>query len=169
VLTGYRPLRAILLLTPQNPAHLEMKFMRGYINGFKARQAARMRLPVWLGLLMPLMSISSITCVAASFIGIFWLLHRVLHPGIPFSPPSNVVVLLIILPSYFGAIAPALMLLNFVLARISPLKRIFDKNSEGVPGASYKSSMRGLGKAAIIILPATLALSLLGAIDPWAL
>ena len=71
--------------------------------------------------------------------------------------------------SFFFAIAPALMLLNFLLAQIPSLRRIFDRNAEGVPGASYRAAMKALWKVAKIIIPPALALGLLGAIEPWAL
>jgi hypothetical protein len=146
----------------------ELELKRSYSEDFRARQAARMRLPVWLRISMPLMAISSIVAVTAASVGLFWALHRMLHPGISFSAIPDAVFILIFFPSFFGAMAPALMLLNLALIRIPPLKQLFDKNSEGVPGASYKSSMSGLRKVAIIMLPPALALSLLGAIEPWA-
>jgi len=71
-------------------------------------------------------------------------------------------------PPFFGVLAPALMLLNLCLHGIPPLRRIFEENSKGVPGASYDKAMSGLRKAAAILVPPSLLLALIGAIEPWA-
>lgn len=75
---------------------------------------------------------------------------------------------LIFFPSFFGMLAPALMLLNLCLRSVPPLRRIFEQNSKGVHGASYGESMSGLRKPAIVLIPPTLLLALIGAIEPWA-
>jgi hypothetical protein len=60
------------------------------------------------------------------------------------------------------------MLLNLVLGRIHPLKRMFDQNANGVSGASYKNSMKGLWKFTSVAVPPALILALIGAFEPWA-
>src|ERR1041384_4897175 len=87
---------------------------------FQARQAARGRLPVWLGLLMPLMASSAMCSLTSLSVFVLWRLHKALHPEIPFSP-MPVAALVIFFASFFGVMAPALMLLNLILAHIPPL------------------------------------------------
>jgi ABC-type dipeptide/oligopeptide/nickel transport system permease component len=116
---------------------------------------------------MPLLALSSIFGLTIATILVLWALHRVLHPDILFTSRS-VAFVLITFPAFFGATAPALMLLNFVLGRIPPLRRIFEKNAEGVQGGSYQASMDGLWKVAKILVPPALILSLIGATEPWA-
>jgi hypothetical protein len=70
--------------------------------------------------------------------------------------------------SFFGVLAPTLMLLNLCLHAIPPLRRVFEENSKGVPAASYDKAMSGLRKAAAILVPPSFLLALIGAIEPWA-
>src|SRR5215475_6912707 len=58
--------------------------LRGYGSGFQARQAARMRVPLWLGILMPLMVISTVLALTAGSIALLWSIHQVVHPGMSF-------------------------------------------------------------------------------------
>jgi hypothetical protein len=135
------------------------------LGDFRARQAARRRLPIWLALLMPIMAISAELGLTFVCIVLLWTIHRALHSA----STLGAAFILIFFSSFFFAIAPALMLLNFLLAQIPSLRRIFDRNAEGVPGASYRAAMKALWKVAKIIMPPALALGLLGAIEPWAL
>ena len=127
-----------------------------------------MRLPLWLGLLMPLMVMSTVLALTAGSIALLWSLHQALHPGISFRTISVGAFALMFFPPFFGVLAPALMLLNLCLHGIPPLRRIFEENSKGVPGASYDKAMSGLRKAAAILVPPSLLLALIGAIEPWA-
>lgn len=127
-----------------------------------------MRLPVWVRLLMPLIAMSSILALTAGSVVLLWSLHRTLHPEISFQAMSDSAGVLIFIPSFFGAVAPALMLLNLLLHRIPPLRNIFGKNSENASGASYQAAMRQLRKAAIVLVPPALILALIGATEPWA-
>jgi hypothetical protein len=127
-----------------------------------------MRLPVWLGLLMPLMVMSTVLALTAGSIALLWSLHQALHPGISFRTLSGGAFALMFFPPFFGVLAPALMLLNLCLHGIPPLRRIFEENSKGVPGASYDKAMSGLRKAAAVLVPPSFLLALIGAIEPWA-
>src|SRR4051812_47326064 len=111
--------------------------LQTYAKGFQARHAARGRLPIWLALLMPIMVISTVLLLTVSSIFVFWRVHLIFHPEISFSAMSGAAFILIFFASFIGSLGPALMLLNSALVRIPPLKRILDRNSEGVPGASY--------------------------------
>jgi len=68
--------------------------------------------------------------------------------------------------SFIGAVAPALMLLNVCFRSIPPLRRIFEENSQGVPGASYQQSMRGLRKIAAFLVPLALVVALIASVAP---
>jgi hypothetical protein len=138
---------------------------RAYKWGFQQRQAARMRLPVWLALLMPLMVISCAAAIVICSIAVSVALHRSLHPGVTLSEGT---IGLVMIASLIGLYPPALMLLNMLLHSIPALRRILDENSKGVPGASYRKSMDQLRKVAIILTPPALLVTLIGAIEPWA-
>lgn len=107
-------------------------FLQQHSCDFQARQIARGRLPIWLALLMPLMALSSVFGLTIGSINVLWTLHLVLHPGVSFASKSNIVFPLTVFPAFLGAVAPALMLLNFALARIPPLRWVFDSNAAGV-------------------------------------
>ncbi len=140
--------------------HFDATFMRG--------RGARGRLPIWLALLMPFMALLSVFGLTIGFVTVLWTLHRARHPDISFASKSDVAFPLIVFPAFLGAVAPALMLLNFALACIPPLRRIFEGNAEGVKWASYQASMSALWKVARIHVPPALVLALLGAVEPWA-
>jgi hypothetical protein len=127
-----------------------------------------MQLPIWLRLLMPLMVMSSVLALTAGSVALLWSLHRALHPGISFGVMSGGAFALIFFPSFFGVLAPALMLLNLCVRGVPPLRRIFEENSKGVHGASYQDSMSRLRKLAMVLVPLALVLALIGAVEPWA-
>jgi hypothetical protein len=135
---------------------------------FHARQGARGRLPIWLALLMPFMALLSVFGLTIGFVTVLWTIHRALHPDISFASKSDVAFPLIVFPAFLGAVAPALMLLNFALACIPPLRRIFEGNAEGVKWAAHQASISALWKVARILVPPALVLALLGAVEPWA-
>jgi hypothetical protein len=127
-----------------------------------------MRLPMWLRFLMPLMAMSFVLAFTAASVALLWLLHWHLHPGMSFAALSGAAFSLMFYPSFFGVLAPALMLLNLCLRVIPSLRRIFDESSRGVPRASYQKSMSGLRKLAMMLVPPALILALIGATEPWA-
>jgi hypothetical protein len=129
---------------------------------FQARQAVRMRLPLWLRLLMPLMVMYTVLALTAGSIALLWSLHQAVHPGISFRTISGGAFALIFFLSFLGIVAPALMLLNLCLRGIPPLRRIFEENTKGVPRASYDESMSGLRKAATVLVPPSFLLALIG-------
>ena len=140
-----------------------------YKDGFRERQAARMRLPVWVRYLMPIMIMSSILALTAGSIMLLWSLHRALHTEISLRTLSDIAGILIFLPSFIGAMAPGMMLLNLLLHHIPPMRRIFENNSRKAPGVAYREAMAQLRKVAIFLVPPSLILALIGAIEPWAL
>lgn len=127
-----------------------------------------MRLPVWVRYLMPVMMMSSVLALTAVSMMLLWSLHRALHPEISLRTLSDSAGILMFLPSFLGAMAPGMMLLNLLLHHIPPMRRIFENNSQNAPGAAYRAAMGQLRKMAIILVPPSLILALIGAIEPWA-
>ena len=142
--------------------------MSKWADEFAQRQAARRRLPRWVLWLQMVMSIVSF--VAALFVGlqIFLALHRLAHGDFDLSAPINAAGFCMLFGAALALPAPALMLVNLILVQIGPLRRIFDQNAKGVPGASYSEAMKGLWKFTKIVTPSGFALGLLGALEPWA-
>ena len=142
--------------------------LQAFERDFGARQAARMRLPAWLRVLMPLMGISCLLGLTAASVALLWSLHRAVHPQISLRTVSSPAMLLMAVASITAAAPTAFILLNALLRAVPPVRRALDENSRGVPGASYKASMRQLGRAALLLVPLALLLGLIGALEPWA-
>ena len=79
-----------------------LMFLDRYKSDFQARQVARMRLPSWLAMLMPLFSMMSILVVTLASVMVLWALHRALHPEISFEAMPGIAKGLILFPSFFG-------------------------------------------------------------------
>jgi len=126
-----------------------------------------MRLPAWVRIFMPLTFMSLLLLLTAGSMILLWSLHRALHPSISFRSVSTGAISLMFYPTFVGLTAPALMLLNFCIHAVPGLRRIFEANSETVPRASYRESMRGLSKVAKAVALPALALALIGAAEPW--
>jgi len=118
---------------------------------------------------MPFIALSSV--LGLTFIVAYGLvsLHLALHPSASWPLKSSELskFLMVFLP-FFGCAAPGLMIGNFILYAIPPVRRVLDRNARGVPGASFKQSMRGFGKVSAVGLPTVLILGVIGAIEPWA-
>jgi len=117
---------------------------------------------------MPFLVVGMIAALTVVSVSLFGSLHRFLHPGVRFTEISGAAIALMIYPSALGVLAPALMLLNLCFYWIPPLRRIFERNSRGVPGASLDRAMTGLRKMALVVGPPSFLLALIGAIEPWA-
>jgi hypothetical protein len=117
---------------------------------------------------MPLVGCIAWFVTAAPAMYALWQLRSFLHPGVRFDF-SGTASGLIFFSVALGAIVPALMLANILLASITPLRRILDAKARGVPEAGYRDGMTALSKAALFISLPALILGLIGAIEPWAL
>src|SRR5262245_41194721 len=114
-----------------------------------ARAAARARLPRWLALLMPVIAL---TCVLGLTTIIAWAcfrLHQALHPR---AQLSDRVVGLSVTGALIIAVAPGLMLGNCILGLVPPIRKLLDRNAKGVRGLSFHEALRGLLKAACILV-----------------
>jgi hypothetical protein len=138
------------------------------VSSFRKRKQARAGWPAWLRVLMPFLVLTSIFALAAFLVVTFWSLHRVFHPQVTFGFAPGYSVVLIILPSFIGSMPLAMMVLNFVLSCIPPLRRIFDENAKGVPGTSFREAQKQLFKLAKIVSFPALAIAFVGALEPWA-
>jgi hypothetical protein len=125
-----------------------------------------MQLPFRLRLLMLLMVLSSQAIVTTEAMTLLWAHHKALHPASSFASIPGTTAVLMFFPAIFGQIAPALMLANFCLHRVSAFRRILDENAKSAPGASYRSAMRGLQKFATVTVPLAMVIALIGAVEP---
>lgn len=59
--------------------------------------------------------------------------------------------LMILIPLLIATIVPAMMLTNFLVARIPPARRAMEKEDRGHRGVDYASSQRALFKVGVVI------------------
>jgi hypothetical protein len=136
--------------------------IRRHVAGFRARQEARARLPIWLALLMPFMGLSFVFGATAVFVVAAFQIYTVVH-GVPPSMGTNAwPALIIIAGSFVAAVAPGFMLANAALWCVPPLRHRLDRNAEGVASAGFRRSMRQLGQATALSGPAGLLLIAVG-------
>ena len=141
--------------------------MKRYASGFGARQRARGRLPVSLGIVMPF---TFLTCVfGLTFLSAYgWIeLHLALHPGVTFRTLSGFPFALMTFPMFVGCVGPGGILANVILYLIPFVRRPLDENAKGVPGASFRAGVSALARVTKYALPIALILGLVGAVSPW--
>jgi hypothetical protein len=74
---------------------------------------------------------------------------------------------LILFPSLFAAIVPAMLLANFISWLIPPLKAANLAAFDGFQATSFQSANVGLLKLGAILSPICVVIGLLGAYEPW--
>lgn len=77
-------------------------------------------------------------------------------------------ILMFVVP-FFPSVAIGLITGNFVVWSISPARRAFRREAEGVKGERFRSAQLGLVKAGTVLAAIGLPLCLLGANNTWAL
>ena len=137
--------------------------IKGYYK--HARNRAQRRKSLWNLLLVPLPvgSIFIIFCVLTKFM---WKIHVNIfpsHEGRFNEILDEKISLLLIMPLFFASIPLGLMVVNVISWCILPIRKVFDKEAKGYKGTSFKESMEDLFKVALIVVPACLILSYIGA------
>jgi hypothetical protein len=117
---------------------------------------------------MPVTALGFEFGTTAAFVAGMNALHSVLHPpGTLWAALPAVAGLLIFFGSFAAALAPGLILANLALWLIPSVRKALDKNASGVPGASFKSSVRQLARLALYLTSVGLITALIGAVEPW--
>lgn len=144
-------------------------------DGFfdRAHRRAQRRKSPWNLLLIPL-ALGGIVLSAYVLFQIMWRVHIAVYPehanklgefwGEGISPRSFISSFLLLVPLLIAAAPLGLMLANILAWCITPARKVFDKEAQGVKWASLSESMHGLAKVALIALPLCLLLSLIGAV-----
>jgi hypothetical protein len=138
-----------------------------YQKEFQLRQEARMKLPLWLRLLMPLLVLSCVFGLAFGLVFLAYSTHGQIFPGVTWQNIAGHVAMLIFAGGFIAALAPGIMLANRVLKFFGFTRRVLDKNAEGVPDYSYEDSMRGLKKIGRYSITFGLILLLFAIFEPW--
>ncbi|MDP2939420.1 MAG: hypothetical protein Q8O13_05015 [Candidatus Omnitrophota bacterium] len=139
----------------------------------EARERAKRRKSPWNLILIPL---TIVGFGFSSFIQfkILWSIHVIIYPnhsgrlsefwreGLSFS--AFISSFLLAMPIFFSSLALGMMIANLLAWCILPARKIFDKEAQGIRGASFNEAMKGLGKIAIYLVPICFILGLIGAV-----
>jgi hypothetical protein len=142
----------------------------GYFG--RARQRAQRRKSVWNLLLIPLV-FGFVVATTYVLFRVMWEVHTAIYPshvgrlaefwGKNISLGSFVSSLLLLLPLFFASLPIGMILANLIAWLIPSARRIFDREAEGVAGASFTEAISGLWKVALVLVPICLVLSSIGA------
>jgi hypothetical protein len=142
----------------------------GYFN--RAMERAQRRKSPW-NLMLLVVGLCAMVFFAFAMFRIMWRIHTAFYPehagkfkefwneGISFR--SFLSSFLLLIPPLIAAVPLGLMLANAVCWCIPPARRAFEREAEGVKWASFGQAMRTLSLLALIIVPACILLSFIGA------
>jgi hypothetical protein len=139
--------------------------MQKFKREFLRRQAARLALPVWLRILMPVTFLGTAFSVTG---GLFWAIIKIRLKFRPeFSPlipppgsPPTAAFALVSLGAFIFAVCLSIVISNLLVGSVPAVRGILDKNAEGVPGGSFEAAMSQGWKAIAFVGLPCLALAL---------
>lgn len=145
-------------------------FSEGYFS--RAMLRAQRRKSLWNVLLIPLV-VASVGFIFYLLFLLMWQVHILIQPEHAgqladfwrksMSFRSFVSSFLLAVPLGFVALPLGMIVANLLAWLIPPARRAFEREADGVAGASFNQSVIELGKLALLMLPFCLILSLIGA------
>jgi len=138
----------------------------------EAHERARRRKSAWNLILIPLLIIGGVFVYILQF-KILWSIHVMIYPnhaghlsefwggGLLFS--VFISSFLLAMPIMISSIVLGMIIANLLAWCIIPIRRIFDKEAQGIKGTSFLESMEALGKIAAYLVPICFVLGLIGA------
>ena len=134
--------------------------------------AHKRRKSPWNLVLIPL-GAGFIGCSTYVLFRIMWEVHTAIYPshagrlaefwGKNISLASFASSFLLLIPLFFASIPIGMILANAIAWLIPAARRTFDREAEGVAGASFAEAVSALLKAALVLVPVCLLLSGIGA------
>ena len=133
-----------------------------------AQKRSLRRKTAW-NLLLPLFAIPLWVAFVWLLVAGAWSAHLAFHPSLVgparlFPTPVTSATALMLFPSFFAAMCPALVVSNFLVYLIPPARRAMNNEDEGFRGVDYVSSQSALIKVGTFILVAAVVLGLIGAV-----
>ena len=138
----------------------------------RARQRARRRRSRWNLVLVPF-AVCGVAVTGYVLFQIMWHVHTSIYPahtgklaefwrrGIELR--AFVSSFLLAVPLFIAALPLGMIIANLAAWCIPPARKIFETEAQGVKWASFRDSMSGLAKIALIVVPICLLLSFIGA------
>ncbi|MDD2540626.1 MAG: hypothetical protein PHH28_06230 [Desulfuromonadaceae bacterium] len=136
-----------------------------YIENAKLR--AKRRKSAWNLLLLPAIIIPLCAIWMSSYKALI-LLHSTIYPGQNFQTTGQGIgAILAAVTPFFGALPVAMIIGNFLVWLIPPVRKVLDAEAKQFPSTSFLNSQRQLLKFAYVLVPVSLALAIIGALMPW--
>ncbi len=147
-----------------------MDKIKKYIQ--EAQERARRRKSAWNLILIPFVFIGAAFVYIIQFKAL-WLIHIIIYPshsghlsefwreGLSFS--VFISSFFLAMPILISSIVLGMIIANLLAWCIIPIRRIFDREAQGVKGTSFREAMGALSKIAAYLLPICFVLGLIGA------
>lgn len=133
----------------------------------KARFRAQRRKSAWNLLLLPAIIIPLCAIWVGSY-KILNTLHSTVHPGQNFQiTGKGIGAVLAAVTPFFGALPVAMIIGNFLVWLIPPVRKVLDEEAKPFPSTSFINSQKQLLKLAYVLVPVSIALAIVGALMPW--
>jgi hypothetical protein len=136
----------------------------GYFS--EARVRAQRRKSRWNLLLLPAVLVP-LAAILATLLLLINALHGYLYTGQSLRNAQGGWAILATVGPLFAALIPAMLVGNSLVRLLPPARRVLDAEAFGHPGASFHSAQRKLARVAAIVVPLSMAVSLLGGVLPW--
>ncbi|MGO8688056.1 MAG: hypothetical protein ACLQLG_00330 [Thermoguttaceae bacterium] len=139
----------------------------------RARQRAQRRVSLWNSFLLTVMFGAFLPIFGALF-WVMWHIHTAIYPshagkfgdflnGDTTGVLAIVSSFLLFLPLGFAALPLSMILANVAGWCIPPARRAFEREAQGVKGATFRDAMSGIWKISLIMVSICLLLSFIGA------
>ncbi len=132
----------------------------------EAQTRAKRRKNAWNFLLIPAVVIPLVGIWALSVFGAEWL-HMSKYPNQSLKSGTGVGTILITVSPFFGTLPLAMIVGNVFVWLIPPARHALDAEAKSVPNTNFLSAQKQLLKIVYIVLPISIAATILGAIIPW--
>jgi len=147
-----------------NDSIIKEVFSQGYLE--RARIRAQRRKSPWNLLLVPAVILP---------LGALWwsgvmaaeLLHLKLYPGQYLLRSQGLGTVLTAISPFFGALPLAMIVGNFLVWLIPPVRRVLDEEARLYPSTRYRNSQKQLFKLALVSVPLSFLFSVIGAFFEW--
>lgn len=131
-----------------------------------ARRRSQRRQSSW-NLLLPLFGLPLWVGFAALLVALASVMHTIVYPSQPHRffglGPADISDALVLLPSFVGAVAPAMFATNFLVYLIPSARRAMGAEDRNYSGVDYKSSQRALLKVTLWVLVVCIPIIVVGA------
>ena len=96
-------------------------------------------------------------------------LHQMTYPSQALSNSEGLGAILVAVSPFLGAVPTGMIIGNFLMNAISGARKAFNREAAEYPGTDYWSAQKGLFLLALVLVPFSASLTILGALMSWSL